>query len=148
MKPPITGTLPSRERAQLFLRALFDDASCGAAFWNCESVTMTRARPRGRRRCRARGSRGDDAAGDALAVADDQVGDARGELENGRQAAQNSSSESNFWSMSVLQRGGSRRVFDQGGSGVAMARAQARTDGQRAGAVALRAQRRRAATGR
>jgi hypothetical protein len=32
--------------------------------------------------------RGYDAAGDALAVADNQVGDARGEFENGRQAAQ------------------------------------------------------------
>ena len=34
-------------------------------------------------------SRGDDAAGDALAVADDQVGDARGEFENCGQSAQN-----------------------------------------------------------
>jgi hypothetical protein len=45
---------------------------------------------------------GDDAAGDAFAVADDEVGDARGEFEDGRQPRRTSSRESNFWSMKLI----------------------------------------------
>ena len=48
-----------------------------------------------------------------------------------------SSSESNFWSIERDQRSSGGAVLDQIGGGVAMARAEARTDGQRSGAVAL-----------
>ena len=92
---------------------------------------------------------GDDAAGDALAVADDEVGDARGEFEDGGQAAQNLVERVELLVDEVDERGGSSGFLTRARGGVAMAGAQARADGQGAGAVALRRQRRRrAATGR
>ena len=56
-----------------------------------------------------------------------------------------SSSESNFWSMRLHERGGVGWILDERAGGVAMAGAQARTDGQSAGAVALARRRRRRA---
>ena len=53
--------------------------------------------------------RGDDAAGDALAVADDQVGDARGEFENGGEAAQDFVERVEFLVDEVDERGSCRR---------------------------------------
>ena len=83
-------------------------ASCGTAFWNCESVMMIFARVDvgGVDAPLAKGG-GDNAAGDALAVADDEVGDARGEFENGGQAAQNFVEGVEFLVDEVDERGGS-----------------------------------------
>ena len=52
---------------------------------------------------------GDHAAGEALAVADDQVGDARGQFENRGQAAQNFVELVEFLIDPVAERGGCLR---------------------------------------
>ena len=90
---------------------------------------------------------GDDAAGDALAVADDEVGDAGSEFENGGEAAEDFVERVEFLVDEVAERGSIGRILDQRAGGVAMAGAQAGTDGESAGAVALaRRQRQRGAS--
>ena len=91
MKPPITGTLPcGGERAAAFLRALFDERVLrnGLLELRVGDDDLARVHVGGVDAQLAEGG-GDDAAGDALAVADDQVADARSEFEDGREAAQN-----------------------------------------------------------
>ena len=91
MNPPITGTLPCATSGRSFSGARFSMmSSSGAAFWNSRVGDDDVARIHVRRvdALLAKGRR-HNAAGDALAVAHDQVGDARRELENRRQAAQN-----------------------------------------------------------
>ena len=77
------------ERAQLLVGALFDDGVVrdGLLELRVGDDDVARVDVGGVDVALAERG-GDDAAGDALAVADDQVGDARGELENGGQAAQ------------------------------------------------------------
>jgi hypothetical protein len=80
---------------------------------------------------------GDDVAGDSLAVADDEVGDARGELEDSGQTAQDLVKRIELSVYVGNEGSGIGGLFDQGAGGVAMARAEARADGQRTGAIAL-----------
>ena len=77
----------------------------------------------------------DDAAGDALAVTHDQIGNARCELENGGQAAQDFVERIKLLIDKILQGSGVGRVLDQSASRISMAAAQARTDSECAGAV-------------
>ena len=91
MKPPITGTLPWAVSGSSFSwRALFDEGVLrnGLLELRIGDDDFARVHVGGVDAPLAEGS-GDDAAGDALAVADDQVGDARRQFENGGQAAQN-----------------------------------------------------------
>ena len=71
---------------------------------------------------RSREGRGDHAARQALAVADDEVGDARRQLENGGQAAQHLIELIELLVDPVDQHSRFFLVLDQGGGGVAMAR--------------------------
>ena len=71
-----------------------------------------------------------------FAVADDQVGDARGEFEDGRKAAQDLIERVELRVDHLDQGGAVGGVLDQRAGRVAMAAAQAFADGQCAGAVA------------
>ena len=114
-------------------------ASCGTAFWNCESVTMiSRAST-----CAASMPRSRKAAATMRLEMRSPKLTIRSEMRgvSSRMAASPrriSSSESNFWSIRFCSAAASAGILDQRGGGVAMPRAQPRTDGQRAGAVAVR----------
>ena len=87
------------------------------AFWNCESVRMiSRASTCAASTRTLAEGRGDDAAGDALAEADDQIGDAGGGFEDRGQATQDFIERVEFLSMEVNERGDVGRVLDQCGS--------------------------------
>ena len=64
---------------------------------------------------------GDNAAGEALAVADDKIGDARRELENGGEAAQDFVERVELLLDQIAERSGVRRCLDERAGGVAMA---------------------------
>ena len=55
---------------------------------------------------------GDDAAGETLAVADDKIGDARGEFENGGETAEDFVERVEFLLDEVAERGGFGRRLD------------------------------------
>ncbi len=90
---------------------------------------------------RSRNAAAIDAAREPLAVAHNQVGDARREFQNRGQPAQNFVERVEFLVDPGDQRGRVFLILHQRARRVAMARAQPRTDGQRAGAVALRCRR-------
>jgi len=77
------------EREKLFLGTLFDEIVPRSGFleFGVGDDDFTRIHVRSVNALRAEG-RSYDAAGDALAVADNEVGDARGELEDGGETAQ------------------------------------------------------------
>ena len=130
------------QRTHLFVGALLDGRIEGNRFLELRvgEDDLARVHVGGIDAALAEG-RGDHAAREAFAVAHDQVGDARGEFENGGQPAQNLVELIEFLIDPGDERGGVFLILDQRGGGVAMARAQPRTDGQRAGAIALRCSR-------
>src|ERR1035437_2506042 len=132
----------SDEGAELFRRALVDDGVLGDGFLELRvgDDDVAGVDVGGVDGALAEGG-DDDAAGDALAVADDEVGDARGEFEDGGEAAQDFVEGVELPVDQGDEGGGGGWILDQGGGGVAVARAQARTDGQGAGAVADRGSR-------
>jgi hypothetical protein len=126
------------EREQLVLRAFFDESVLrnGLLELRIGDDDLARVHVGGVDAQFAEG-RGDDAAGEQLAKADDQVGDARREFEERRQSAQNLIERVELLIVNLFDQGGG--VCDQGRGCVAVARAQPRTDGQRSGAVACTA---------
>ncbi len=78
---------------------------------------------------------GDHDAGQAFAVADDEIGDARGEFEDDGEAAEDFVEGVELVFDGGLEGAAVFGVFDQGGGGVAMAAAQAGADGEGAGAI-------------
>ena len=135
----MTGTWPERdERQQLDLGALLDQRILrnGLLELRVGDDDLACVDVRGVDAQFAEGG-GDDAAGEALAVADDQVADARGEFEDGREAAQNFVERVEFLLDEFGQIGGGGGVFDQRGGGFVVALAQLGADGQRAFAVAF-----------
>jgi hypothetical protein len=123
------------EREQLVLRAFFDQSVLrdGLLELRIGDDDLARVGVGGVDAQFAEG-RGDDSAGEQLAVADDQVGDARREFAQRRQSAQNLIERIELL-VNLFDQGGG--VCDQGRGCVAVARAQPRTDGQRSGAVTL-----------
>ena len=110
------------ERAQMFGGAFFDERVERNGFLELRvgDDDFARVDVGGVDAALAKGG-GDDAAGDALAVADDEVGDARGEFENGGEAAQDFVERVEFLLDEVAERGGFGGILDEGAGGVAMA---------------------------
>ena len=110
------------EREQRVLGALFNDCVLGSGLLKLRvgDDDLARVHVGGVDAPFAEG-RGDHAAGEALAITDDQVGDARGKFENRRQAAQNLIQGVEFLVDESDQVGGAGGVFDELGGGVAMA---------------------------
>ncbi len=91
MKPPITGTLPlSVSGRRCSAGALLDERVLryGLLKLRVGEDDIARVDVSGVDASFAEGS-GNDAAGEALSVTDNEIGDARGEFENRGQAAQN-----------------------------------------------------------
>ena len=136
MKPPITGTWPSAISGSSWdLGALLDERVLGNGLLEVGvgDDDLAGVDLNGMHAQMGEGG-GDDTARQALAVADDQIADARGKFEDGRQAAQDFVEGVEFLVNKFDQLGG---VGNKLGGGFTMAPAQLITDGDGSVTVAL-----------